>query len=119
MSWMFSKDITADNISMTKWKDITAEGMLKKILESEETELADDLKMVLNYLRGHLEKIMDSPELILERDELKKEISDLRKETSELKKEIQDFKAELNSIKRDNDVLRRKCSILESKVNLI
>ena len=116
MSWI-SKNISADNISMTEWKDITAEGMLKEILESEETELADDLKMVLNYLRGHLEKIMDSPELILEIDMLKKEISELKRENQTLRNNMISVNNELGNIKKDNIMLHQKCNMLKAMID--
>lgn len=116
MSWI-SKDISSSNISMTKWKEITAEGILKEILESEETELADDLKMVLNYLRGHLEKIMDSPELILEIDILKKEISELERENQVLRNNIISVNDELGSIKRDNIMLSQKYDMLKAMID--
>ena len=116
MSWI-SKNISASNISMTEWKDITAEGVLKEILESEETELANDLKIVLNYLRGHLEKIMDSPELILEIDMLKKEISELKRENQTLRNNMISVNNELGNIKKDNIMLYQKCNMLKAMID--
>jgi hypothetical protein len=52
--------------------------VLEDIIKSEDTELAEDMKLVLNYLRGYLEKIMDSPEMILEIESLKKELQETK-----------------------------------------
>lgn len=69
---------------------------LKKDVLTELLELdKDTLDIILNLLRGHLENIIDNPELLIKIDERDKEILDLKKEVSDLKKEINEIRKEL------------------------
>lgn len=65
--------------------------ILTKLLELDK----DTLDIILNLLRGHLENIIDDPELLIKIDERDKEILDLKKEVSDLKKEINEIRKEL------------------------
>lgn len=65
--------------------------ILTKLLELDK----DTLDIILNLLRGHLENIIDNPELLIKIDERDKEILDLKKEVSDLKKEINEIRKEL------------------------
>lgn len=69
---------------------------LKKDVLTELLELdKDTLDIILNLLRGHLENIIDNPELLIKIDERDKEIIELKKEVSDLRKEISEIKREL------------------------
>lgn len=73
-------------------KIVTAKEVLKEIISSKNTELADDMKLVLNYLRGYLEKIMDNPEILLEYQIIKNELESLKEECELLKAELKQLK---------------------------
>lgn len=102
----FSSSITSTSSSFSKnpiWSDEDdlqsrlelsddfKKDILTKLLELDK----DTLDIILNLLRGHLENIIDDPELLIKIDERDKEILDLKKEVSDLKKEINEIRKEL------------------------
>lgn len=101
----FSSSITSTSSSFSKnpiWSDedlqsrIELSDDLKKDILTKLLELdKDTLDIILNLLRGHLENIIDDPELLIKIDERDKEILDLKKEVSDLKKEINEIRKEL------------------------
>ena len=69
--------------------DEVKEEVLKKIVD--DPRLDDDYKIILSYLREHLEKLMDSPDnllthLIEDNKDLRKRIEVLENEVKSLKK---------------------------------
>lgn len=102
----FSSSITSTSSSFSKnpiWSDeddlqsrIELSDDFKKDILTKLLELdKDTLDIILNLLRGHLENIIDDPELLIKIDERDKEILDLKKEVSDLKKEINEIRKEL------------------------
>ena len=102
----FSSSINSTSSSFSKnpiWSDVDdlqsrivlsddfKKDILTKLLELDK----DTLDIILNLLRGHLENIIDDPELLIKIDERDKEIVDLKKEVSDLKKEINEIRKEL------------------------
>lgn len=90
----FSKPIwngEDDLQSRIELSDDFKKDILTKLLELDK----DTLDIILNLLRGHLENIIDDPELLIKIDERDKEILDLKKEVSDLKKEINEIRKEL------------------------
>lgn len=82
------EDELIDRIQLS---DDLKKDVLTKLLELDK----DTLDIILNLLRGHLENIIDDPELLIKIDERDKEILDLKKEVSDLKKEINEIRKEL------------------------
>lgn len=78
-------------IGRLQLSDDLKKDVLTKLLELDK----DTLDIILNLLRGHLENIIDDPELLIKIDERDKEIADLKKEVSDLKKEISEVRKEL------------------------
>lgn len=78
-------------IGRLQLSDDLKKDVLTKLLELDK----DTLDIILNLLRGHLENIIDDPELLIKIDERDKEIVDLKKEVSDLKKEISEIRKEL------------------------
>lgn len=102
----FNSSITSTSSSFSKtpiWSDVDdlqsrielsddfKKDILTKLLELDK----DTLDIILNLLRGHLENIIDDPELLIKIDERDKEILDLKKEVSDLRKEINEIRKEL------------------------
>ncbi len=103
---LFNSSITSTSSSFSKtpiWSDVDdlqsrielsddfKKDILTKLLELDK----DTLDIILNLLRGHLENIIDDPELLIKIDERDKEILDLKKEVSDLRKEINEIRKEL------------------------
>lgn len=86
--WRSDEDDLQSRIELS---DDFKKDILTKLLELDK----DTLDIILNLLRGHLENIIDDPELLIKIDERDKEILDLKKEVSDLKKEINEIRKEL------------------------
>lgn len=65
--------------------------LLEEILHSKDTDLQEDLKLVIRYLQGCLEETMDNPWFL-------KEIKDLRKKLEETEKRCDDLEEKLKHV---------------------
>lgn len=54
--------------------EINPKLLLEEILRSKDTELNEDLELVIRYLRGCLEKVMDNPWFFTEIEDLKERL---------------------------------------------
>lgn len=65
--------------------------LLEEILRSKDTDLQEDLKLVIRYLQGCLEETMDNPWFL-------KEIKDLREKLEETEKRCNDLEKKLERV---------------------
>lgn len=70
---------------------INSKAILEEILHSKDTDLQEDLKLVIRYLQGCLEETMDNPWFL-------KEIKDLRKKLEETEKRCDDLEEKLKHV---------------------
>ena len=70
---------------------INSKAILEEILHSKDTDLQEDLKLVIRYFQGCLEETMDNPWFL-------KEIKDLRKKLEETEKRCDDLEEKLKHV---------------------
>lgn len=71
--------------------EINSKALLEEILRSKDTDLQEDLKLVIRYLQGCLEETMDNPWFL-------KEIKDLREKLEETEKRCNDLEKKLERV---------------------
>lgn len=70
---------------------INSKAILEEILHSKDTDLQEDLKLVIRYLQGCLEETMDNPWFL-------KEIKDLREKLEKTEKRCNDLEKKLERV---------------------
>lgn len=68
---------------------INSKAILEEILHSKDTDLQEDLKLVIRYLQGCLEETMDNPWFLKEIEDLKKKLEETEKRCNDLEKKLE------------------------------
>lgn len=114
--YLSSSDVTAKNIYYDLAVDYNKikEGVVQELLNKDE----DTLGIVLNCLRGHLEKFVEKPELLL--NNVSDKISTLEADIRILQDKILYLDDQISGIigKEYNDIAQLKCEIEDIKVGL-